>query len=543
MNNTDLQKLLSDNTENEVLEFKEAKNSFDVDKLGKYFSALSNEANLAGKDKAYLLFGVKDDRTIVGTNISDETVNTFKLEVSKNTSPTICFLHIDRIKTANGAVLCCVIPAAPHGVPIAWKDLYYGRAGESLGGLNIEEIQRIINQTRYSDWSAQIVPNAGFERLSPKAIELARKMYAEKNPRLAEDIARWDDETFLNNARLTRDGKITNATILLLGKRDSEDLILPALSQITWILKDRDGLVKDYEHFFCPLIISAEQVRNKIRNLTYRYMTGESIFPKETLQYDPYVIREALNNCIAHQDYTRAGRITVQEHEDGYLIFCNCGDFIPKNIENVLKAEYSASNYRNPFLAAAMVNLNMIDTVGSGVLKMFLAQKKRCFPLPDYDFSNHEVRMKLYGKLLDINYTRQLQDEDLSIEEVLKLDRKQKEMFADGRIKEVDKELVEESGREMSLNVPKNTEQMSLNVPKNTEQMSLNVPKNGLLTKREEQVLAFFKEDSLLTAREIASKLDVNEKTIKRDISSLKERGFLERIGGKNGGRWCVLVH
>ena len=50
-------------------------------------------------------------------------------------------------------------------------------------------------------------------------------------------------------------------------------MILPALSQITWILKDRDGVVKDYEHFFCPLIISAEKVQAKIRNLTYRYMT------------------------------------------------------------------------------------------------------------------------------------------------------------------------------------------------------------------------------------------------------------------------------
>ena len=67
-----LKDLLS-SPESEILEFKEAKNSYDIDKLGKYFSALSNEANLVGKDKAYLLFGVKDDKTIVGTNITDIT--------------------------------------------------------------------------------------------------------------------------------------------------------------------------------------------------------------------------------------------------------------------------------------------------------------------------------------------------------------------------------------------------------------------------------------------------------------------------------------
>ena len=194
--------------------------------------------------------------------------------------------------------------------------------------------------------------------------------------------------------------------------------------------------------------MAAEQIRQKIRNLTYRYMTGESIFPKEILQYDPYIIREALNNCIAHQDYSKAGRITVQEHEDDYLIFCNCGDFIPGSIENVLKAEYSASNYRNPFLATAMVNLNMIDTVGSGILKMFLSQKKRCFPLPDYDFSNHEVRMKLYGKILDIGYTKRLLNEDLSISEVLELDKRQKKSIKNDSPKATENYLVNDENNE-----------------------------------------------------------------------------------------------
>ena len=63
-----LNTFLSQNFETEVLEFKEAKNNFDFDALGKYFSALSNEANLKGHDEAWLIFGVKDkDKSIVGT--------------------------------------------------------------------------------------------------------------------------------------------------------------------------------------------------------------------------------------------------------------------------------------------------------------------------------------------------------------------------------------------------------------------------------------------------------------------------------------------
>lgn len=37
---------LWEHSENEVVEFKKAETNFDIDELGKYFSALSNEANL-----------------------------------------------------------------------------------------------------------------------------------------------------------------------------------------------------------------------------------------------------------------------------------------------------------------------------------------------------------------------------------------------------------------------------------------------------------------------------------------------------------------
>jgi ATP-dependent DNA helicase RecG len=54
-------------SETEVVEFKEAKNDYDFNNLGKYFSALCNEANLKGKDEAWLVFGIQDkNKNIVG---------------------------------------------------------------------------------------------------------------------------------------------------------------------------------------------------------------------------------------------------------------------------------------------------------------------------------------------------------------------------------------------------------------------------------------------------------------------------------------------
>ena len=55
--------------ESECVEFKEAGDSHDTHDIGKYFSALANEANLRGYDRAWLVFGVRNkNRKVVGTN-------------------------------------------------------------------------------------------------------------------------------------------------------------------------------------------------------------------------------------------------------------------------------------------------------------------------------------------------------------------------------------------------------------------------------------------------------------------------------------------
>lgn len=92
-----LERLLAEGMETEVLEFKTAERTFQADKLGKYFSALSNEANLANKSCAWLIFGVNDDRGIVGTQITDQTLNEYKREIANSTSPTSNFIKIYRV--------------------------------------------------------------------------------------------------------------------------------------------------------------------------------------------------------------------------------------------------------------------------------------------------------------------------------------------------------------------------------------------------------------------------------------------------------------
>ena len=53
---------LMERWEYEIVEFKEAKSSYDTDKIGRYFSAISNEANLRQQQYGWLVFGVGEEQ-------------------------------------------------------------------------------------------------------------------------------------------------------------------------------------------------------------------------------------------------------------------------------------------------------------------------------------------------------------------------------------------------------------------------------------------------------------------------------------------------
>ena len=178
--------------------------------------------------------------------------------------------------------------------------------------------------------------------------------------------------------------------------------------------------------------MAGDKLFPKIRNLTVRHLPSGTLFPNEVTQYDPWVIRETLHNCVAHQDYLMGGRINVVETPDT-LLFTNLGSFIPGTVEEMILSDAPPEIYRNPFLAQAMVNLNMIDTIGSGIKRMFTRQWERSFPMPDYELDDPKrVAVRLTGKVLDENYTQLLLSKaELDLMEVIALDKVQKKRALD----------------------------------------------------------------------------------------------------------------
>ena len=425
-----LERLLA-GREGPLVEFKEAKRQFDEDKLGRYFTALANEANLASHEMAWIVLGIDNSRMIVGTEYlrGDRNERTLRDHIEQGTRPGSGFCGIHEFLTPNGRVLLLEVPAAPRGIPMSWKGHYYARDGETLVPLSLSKQDMIRRQKLDTDWTAVPVAGTTLEDLDEEALAKARSEFATKHPEVADDIATWSTTEFLERARLIREGRITRATILLLGTYAAGAKLNPHMAQITWHLV---GQEEGFHHFSTPFLLNTTKLYQRIRNLEIKLLRPGTLIAETIHKYDRWVVLEAIHNALAHQDYTSNARIIVTEYVDRLQIV-NRGSFFEGQPEDYVTTDRVPEDYRNPFLVEAMANVGMIETMGFGIRKMTTLQRNRFMPLPDYDLSDSErVKFNLYGRIVDEAYTTLLMERsDLSLTDILALDRVQKGMKID----------------------------------------------------------------------------------------------------------------
>ncbi|MCL2073725.1 MAG: putative DNA binding domain-containing protein [Marinilabiliaceae bacterium] len=392
-----------------------------------YISAISNMKGgsliIGVKDKTLEITGIQDFYNYTAENIKKSLLETCTNLSSEGLTVT------EYITTDTNKIVWVIdIPKHQPRLPVYAHKKLWQRVGDSLVEMRKERLKVILDETVIiDDWSAGIIEDANVTDLDENAILKARKEFIIRNPKYTDEIEQWDNTTFLNKAKLTINGKITNTAMILLGKDESEHYINPSVAKIRWLLRTLTNQDKDFEIFGMPLILTVDDVLVKIRNLKYRYLRDGTLFPHEMLRYEPFSIRELLNNAIAHQDYTKSARINLVEFEDDHLVFTNYGTFIPESVESVVLKDAPEEYYRNLFLVEAMKNLNMIDTQGGGIRKIFNYQRKRFFPMPDYDFNDGKVKVTLTGKIIDENFAKILiNNPELNLEDIITLDKVQK---------------------------------------------------------------------------------------------------------------------
>ncbi|GAA3918347.1 ATP-binding protein [Hymenobacter algoricola] len=393
-----LDKLLALPRENEVVEFKEAKASFDSDKLGQYFSALSNEANLQGADEAWLVFGVTDKKEIVGTAFRQDgnKLQNLLREVAEQTSNRLTFRGIHEVQRDGQRVLLFEIPPAVIGIPTAWKGHCYGRDGESLGPLNPDERRRIERQSSEYEFDREIAwENAGPSHVRELIdYEAFYRLFKLPLPSGLPGVL----EKFLQERIIVRasDGKynITNLGALLFA-RDLRQFTRIAHKAPRVIFYEGTGRTsakreqsgqKGYAFGFEGIVtylhekLPANEELQKVR--------------RETVPIYPILaLRELVANALIHQDLTIRGTAPMIEVFSNRIEITNPGSPLIDTLRFIDHAPRS----RNEAVAAMMRRLGFCEERGSGIDLVVEECEKYQLPAPNFINSDNYTRAILYS--------------------------------------------------------------------------------------------------------------------------------------------------
>lgn len=389
-----------------------------------YVVALCNEKG------GSLVIGMDDGfpHNVVGTKQNYGAIGELESRIYSDLGIRPCIYELyEYPETKQGRVLVIDVPPRPTGKVFKFEDVPLMRVGEELKPMS-DAVYLSIIQEQEPDFSQQICEDATLECLDKEAIRLLREKYAKKqnNPLFLTQ----SDEQVLSDLGLLREGKVTNAAVILVGNKNFLALRFP---QATIALEYRSSEAQipfDNRVLYCQpffTLIDALWHDVNLRNGSFSIKEGPYIFNVPYFNED--VIREAVNNAVAHKDYRRTSEIVIKQYPQK-LVITNAGGFpLGVTLENILTVP---STPRNRLLTDVLSKTGIVERSGQGIDKIFYNTLSEGKPSPDYTRSDDfKVELSLSAIMQDrafalfIESVQQgLSDENkLSVFEIIVLDK------------------------------------------------------------------------------------------------------------------------
>jgi ATP-dependent DNA helicase RecG len=382
--------------EDEHLEFKEAQNQYDSEKLVRYCAALANEGG------GRIILGVTDQkpRQVVGTRAFPN------LEKAKTSLMERLPLRIeaDEIAHPQGRVLVFQVPSRPLGYPIAHRGAYWMRRGQEMVPMTPDLLQRIFAETG-PDFSAEICPQAALADLEPEAMQNFRQRWIRKaeNPALAHLTL----DQLLIDAELLVDGGLTYAALILFGTRRALGKFL-GQAEVIFEYRSQEASIpcQQREEYRLGFFGFMDDLWQKINTRNDRQHFADGLFMWDIPTFNEMVVREAVLNGMAHRDYRLGASVFVRQFPRK-LEIVSPGGFPPGiTPENILWKQ----SPRNRRIAEALSRCGLVERSGQGVNRMFEECIKESKPWPDFSGSDdYQVVVTLQGEVQDPRFLRFLE--------------------------------------------------------------------------------------------------------------------------------------
>ena len=375
-------------SEDEHLEFKEAKNQFNTEKLIRYCFALANEGG--GK----MLLGITDKkpRHVVGTRAFEDS-NSIKAKLVEKLRLRVEVTEVDH---PDGRVLVFDVPSRPIGMPMACDGAYLMRAGEDLVSMTSDMLGRIFDEAG-PDFSAETCSKATLDDLDATAIANLREMWVRKSGN--EALYNLNREQLLTDAELVVDGEVTYAALVLLGTHRALGRHLPHAELIfEYRSSEASTPYQQRREWRQGFFLFDEDLWNVIdaRNEIYQYEEG--LFVGDIPTFDRRVVREALLNAVSHRDYRLGGSVFVRQFPKKLEVVSPGGFTAGVTPENILRKQAP----RNRRIADVFAKCGLVERSGQGARLMFERSIREGKLRPDFSGTDdYEVYLTLHGEVRD----------------------------------------------------------------------------------------------------------------------------------------------
>ncbi|MGA2977501.1 MAG: ATP-binding protein [Spirochaetia bacterium] len=378
------------------LECKQAKNNYDFDDLMRYCVALANEGG--GK----IILGVTDKRPrhVVGTQAFAEPGET-EARLFEQLHHRI---SIEELHHEGARVLIFHVPPRLPGTAWQYKGAFLMRMGDALLSMTDDQLRK-IHEEAGPDFSASICPGASMSDIDPGAVDVFREMWQRKSPQ--QDISRRSTEQLLVDAKLTLNGEITHAALILLGTRQALGRFL---GQAEIIFEYRSSEIpgpaserREFRQGFLPILDHVWTLVN-LRNDLQHFQEG--LFVWDVPTFDERTIREAMLNAVSHRDYRNGGSVFVRQFPRRIEIISPGG--FPPGItpDNILWQQQP----RNRRIAEALARCGLVERAGQGFDLIYRECIRQSKLLPDFTHTDaNQVSITLHGNIQDPEFLRFLE--------------------------------------------------------------------------------------------------------------------------------------
>jgi len=347
---------------------------------------------LANRHGGQIVFGVADDGSVLGQQVSDDTLKNLANAIKLNTDPKL-YPSIEAIALDGHPCVLVTVEESPLKPHLAYGRAFL-RSGPTNQRIGRDHYEQLLQQ-RYNGYGFDhiIQPNAVIDDIDGEAVyhfvETANAIRS-VNENLFLPV-----EVILEKLDLlTREG-ITRAALLLFGKSPGRYFLNQYEIKCGHFFSEEgyDDLTNDQEYsqnlienFHAALAFVLDGIRQRT--------SRKDVLRQSQWEFPVPVLREALVNMIVHRDY-RVGVKSTLEIRPSRISFANPGHLFSPTITLESLQTHHPSRPGNKLIAKIFHMMGLFESWGGGTLTIIQETMKAGGSRPQFSFESGILRLDL----------------------------------------------------------------------------------------------------------------------------------------------------